>query len=74
MADEEKGGSPWEMYFLVAGILVVLFIIWIARGGPKATNGGALLNAPPPLGNGQSYTPSYVNQAPNNTPPSTTNN
>jgi hypothetical protein len=58
MADAPSGGGPAEDAFFIIGILIVLFVIWIARGGYNAQNlRGIFLAPPPPLGTGNSYGP-----------------
>jgi hypothetical protein len=40
MADEKPPENPWEIVFFVGGILLVLFVLWWARGGPKEAMSG----------------------------------
>ncbi|KKW33594.1 MAG: hypothetical protein UY78_C0007G0010 [Parcubacteria group bacterium GW2011_GWA1_53_13] len=58
MADEPHAGSPWEIVLFVAGILLVLAILWYRNGGPeKADLRGLFLAPPAPIGNGSAYGP-----------------
>lgn len=66
MADEEKGDSnPMEVVYLVAGIIILLVVFWIANGGPSRADVKGLFIAPlPPVGSGESYGPQIGEPSP----------
>ncbi len=46
----EKPGHPYEVAFLLGAILVGLFVLWWARGGPQHSSFQSMfLSAPPAL-------------------------
>lgn len=48
MAEDHTSG-PYEVVWLVVGILVVLIVLWWVRGGPERANLRSIfLNTPPP--------------------------
>ncbi len=58
MAEEDKGGSPFEIVWIVFGALGLLIALWWMQGGPeRADLRGIFLAPPPPIGTGESYGP-----------------
>jgi len=68
MAEEGKdGGSAGQNAFLFFGFLLLLVIVWIARGAATGAGlRGIFINPPAPVGPGGTYGPA-VNEFPTTT-------
>ncbi|KKW35439.1 hypothetical protein A2852_01510 [Candidatus Adlerbacteria bacterium RIFCSPHIGHO2_01_FULL_54_23] len=65
MAEEKEGGSDFQNVWFVAGIIIVLALLWYYNDGPKrASLRGIFIQPPPPVGTGESYGPEIGQPAP----------
>jgi hypothetical protein len=54
MAEAPSPENPWEIFWFIGGILLVLFVLWWVRGGPeqaKMSGQGLFISPTAPLQN-----------------------